>query len=303
MNCRDVRAVADSLVTEEWLTETNHEVLRHLDSCVTCRTEIDGRRRLRIALRTAFNRATDLQPSVAFTDRLRDQLRDASVHRHRRSTFPRWFALAAGLVLATALAAVVLNRSMAPVDALARDAIEDHQNCALKYRLVRTPMPLEEAAQRFDRAYRLLLSAPPDDISTPGGLVRVVDRHSCAYGARRFGHVVMQYRDRVVSLLVTAKDATGAELGGAIPQVIGRPMDGLSVVSVNGTHHAILLVGDVGGPELTQLSRVVSLPLVERVGSLVPDRRTPTVLPIPQPVRELAMRRDATPVPELRLVD
>ena len=34
-------------------------------------------------------------------------------------------------------------------------------------------MPLEEAARRFDSAYRLLLSAPPDDISTPEGLARV----------------------------------------------------------------------------------------------------------------------------------
>ena len=302
MNCRDVRAVADSFVTEEWLTETNHDVRRHLDSCVTCRTEFEARRRLRLALRTAFNRATDVQPPVGFADRLRDRLRDASVQRPRRLTFPRWFALAAGLILATALAAaVVLNRSMVAADALARDAIEGHRNCALKYRLVRTPVPLEEAAQRFDSAYRLLLSAPPDDISTPGGLVRVVDRHSCAQGAHRFGHVVMHYRDRIVSLLVTAKDgATDVESGDATPQVIGRPMDGLSVVSVNGTRHAILLVGDLGDTELTQLSRSVSLPLVERVGSLVPDPGTRTVLRMGQPVREFALRRDAAAVLDSR---
>jgi hypothetical protein len=47
----------------------------------------------------------------------------------------------------------------------------------------------------LDPNYRLLLSAPPDDISTPDGPVRVVERHSCAYGAHRFGHVILQYRD------------------------------------------------------------------------------------------------------------
>ena len=135
MNCRDVRAVADSFLTEEWLTETNHDVLQHLDGCVTCRTEIDARRRLRIALRSSFDRAAELQPPVGFADRLRDQLRDVSVPRHRRSTFPRWFALAAGVVVATSLAAVlVLNRTMAPADAMARDAIGGHRNCALKCR-------------------------------------------------------------------------------------------------------------------------------------------------------------------------
>jgi hypothetical protein len=76
------------------------------------------------------------------------------------------------------------------------------------------PVPLEEAAQRFDSAYRLLLSAPPDDISTPNGPANVVERHSCAYGARRFGHVILQYRGRVVSLLMTGNGgATGAAEG------------------------------------------------------------------------------------------
>jgi hypothetical protein len=136
-------------------------------------------------------------------------------------------------------------------------------------------VPLEEAARRFDSAYRLLLSAPPDDISTPGGPARVVDRHSCAYDGRRFGHVVLQYRGRVVSLLMTAnQEAAGAaEAADAIPHLIGRPMNGLSVVSVNGTHHAILLVSDLESMELTQLSRAVSVPLAQRLeGRLIPDR-------------------------------
>jgi hypothetical protein len=42
-------------------------------------------------------------------------------------------------------------------------------------------------------------------------------------------------------------------------------MNGLSVVSVNGTHHAILLVGDLSTAELAQLSRSVSMPLARRL--------------------------------------
>ena len=75
MNCRDVREVADSFLCQALLTETNHEILRHLDTCPSCRTEIDGRRRLRGALRTAFDRDPELQPPAEFADRLRDQLR------------------------------------------------------------------------------------------------------------------------------------------------------------------------------------------------------------------------------------
>jgi hypothetical protein len=298
MNCRDVREVADSFLCEELLTETNHEILWHLDTCPSCRTEVDARRRLRGALRTAFTRAPELRPAGEFTDRLRDQLRHASVHRHRSWTFSgRWLALAAGLVLAAGVsAAILLNRSPAPADALARDAIGDHRNCALKYRLVRTPVPLEEAAQRFDSAFRLLLSAPPDDISTPDGPVRVVERHSCAYGAHRFGHVILQYRGRVVSLLVTANDgATAAASAEAIPHVIGHPLDGLSVVSVNGSRHAVMLVSDLENNELTQLAGIVSLPLVQRLEDVTSDRTKPTAWLFASPVQELARDSDRRP--------
>jgi hypothetical protein len=247
------------------------------------------------ALRTAFNRAPELQPAGEFADRLRDRLRRASVPKHRSWTFSgRWLALAAGLVLAAGVTvAILLNGSPVQAEALAQDAIGDHRNCALKYRLVRTPVPLEEAAQRFDSAYRLLLGDPPDDISTPDGPIRVIERHACAYGAHRFGHVILQYRGRVVSLLVTANDqaTVAAESAVAVPHVIGRPKEGLSVVSVNGSRHAVMLVSDLETDELTQLAGIVSLPLVQRLGDVIPDRMKPTAGLFAQPVQELA--RDA----------
>lgn len=280
MNCRDVREVADSFLCDELLTETNHEILQHLDTCASCRTEIDARRTLRRALHGAFDRAPDLQPRPEFIDRLRGQLREAATHDHRSWRLSRpWFAIAAGLVLAAGLAAtVVITRSRpTPSDALAEDAVGDHRNCALKFRLVRMPIPLEEAALQFDSAFRLLLTAPPDDMSTPGGTARVVERHSCAYGARRFGHVVLQYQGHVVSLLVTANDGstTASESVDALPHLIGRPTNGLSVVSVNASRHAILLVSDLGSAELTQLSGAVSVPLAQRLAArLTADRDT-----------------------------
>jgi hypothetical protein len=193
-------------------------------------------------------------------------------------------------VLAVGVAGIFLMRKSAgPAERVARDAVGDHQNCALNYRLVKSPVPLEEAAQQFDSAYRLLLNAPPDNVSTPDGVARVTERHSCAYGARRFGHVIMEYRGRVVSLLMTANDGGTVAVGQeAIPHVIGRPVDGLSVVSVNGTRHAILLVSDLNPAELTRLSRAVSMPLARRlevglappamtIAGLLPPLRIPAV--------------------------
>jgi hypothetical protein len=274
MNCRDTREVADSFLCEELLTETNHEILRHLDTCPSCRTEIEARRRLRAALRAAFDRAPDLQPSAEFRNLLREQLRDVSVHSGRAwSRTRRWLALAAGVVFAVGVAGLVyMKQSSVRAEALAQDAIGDHQNCALKFRLVRMPVPLEQAAEQFDSAYRVLLTAPPAEIVTPDGPARVTERHSCAYGARRFGHIIMEYRGRVVSLLMTANDEDNIAQD-AIPHVIGRPIDGLSVMSVDGAHHSILLVGDLEGTELAQLSKVISVPLARQLQvSLRPPR-------------------------------
>jgi hypothetical protein len=271
MNCRDVREVADSFLCDELLTETNHEILQHLDTCASCRTDIDARRNLRRTLRDAFDRAPDLQPQPDFMDRLRGDLREAAAHKHRPWTMSRrWFAVAAGLVLAAGLGgALVMQRSTRPADVLAQAAIGDHQNCALKFRLAEKPIPLEEAAQQFDGAFRLLLTAPPDDVSTPDGAARVLERHSCVYAARRFGHVVLKYQGHVVSLLVTANEesAGAADVADAVPRVIGRPTTGLSVVSVNGSRHAVLLVSDLESAELTTLSRAVSLPLARRLAT------------------------------------
>jgi hypothetical protein len=119
----------------------------------------------------------------------------------------------------------------------------------------------------------------------------VTERHSCAYGARRFGHVIMEYRGRVVSLLMTANDGGAGNVGeDAIPHVIGRPMNGLSVVSVNGTHHALLLVSDLDSAELSQLSRAVSVPLARRLEvSLVPDRGSVASLQFKRPFQLLTL--------------
>jgi hypothetical protein len=215
----------------------------------------------------------------------------------------RWLAVAAGVMLAVGLTgAMFLTRSSlnGPIasDALAQDAVGDHRNCALNFRLVRAPIPLEDAAERFDSAYRLLLSAPPDDLPTPGGPAHVVERHSCAYGARRFGHVVMQYRGRVVSLLVTARDGLTrpADIDSAGPHLNGRPIDGLSVVAVHGPRHAILLVSDLERAELTELSNIVATPLARRLDASVRHPHgTLAALLFPSAGRRIDLNRIAFP--------
>jgi hypothetical protein len=71
MECRRFRDIADSYLAEELLVETNHEVLRHLETCPTCRAELAARRQARRVLRSAFARAEELQPAGDLRDRVK----------------------------------------------------------------------------------------------------------------------------------------------------------------------------------------------------------------------------------------
>jgi hypothetical protein len=152
MECWDVREVADSYVVDELLTETNHEILRHLETCPRCRADIAGRRALRVAVRRAFHRAPDLAPSAVFTTQLRATLQHAATTAKPRRGFrlSGWFALAATVLLAVTLGLAYRGREwVTATAALARAAVGDQRYCALKFRLAERPILLEDAAQRY----------------------------------------------------------------------------------------------------------------------------------------------------------
>jgi anti-sigma factor RsiW len=273
MECRDVREMADSFLSGELLTETNHEILRHLDACSVCRTDIASRRALRGSLKTAFDRSEALKSSAGFRSQLHGTLRSAAFRTapHGASRLRGWLALAAMALLTVGLAGAfwALHRTLA-TEAFAEAAVGDHRNCALEFHLAEKPISIEAAAQRFDAAFRILHNVPPDSLTTGAGPARVVERHSCVYDGRRFAHIVLQYRDTLVSLLVMRNDS-GAQI--AIPDEARlsrteRVVDSMSVVSLHATHHVIFLVGDVAQRDLAQLADAIAGPLVRQLAEV-----------------------------------
>ena len=267
MECRDVRELADSFLAEELLTETNHEILRHLETCPVCRADLAARRALRAGVRRAFEHASELDPSPEFTTQLRARLQHRAVHATagRGIRFRGWWALAATLLLAVALGLAYRSRDwmMAP-GTLARAAVGDHRNCALRFRLAEKPISLEEAAQRYGAAYRVLETLPPPDVISAVGPAHVLERHACVYGGHRFAHIVFEYRGARVSLLVTAAEgrAQPALPGDALPHVTsaGR-IDDTSVVSFHTIRHMVFFAGDVAQADLMKLADAVAEPL------------------------------------------
>ena len=81
MNCRDFREFMDSYLSDELLTETNHDIIRHVEECPDCRAEIEARRHVRARLRSSVRSAPDFQIASGFLRGLEDSLRAESGSR------------------------------------------------------------------------------------------------------------------------------------------------------------------------------------------------------------------------------
>jgi len=255
MDCRDVRELADSFLAGELLTETNHEILRHLDSCPPCRAGVAARRGWATAVRTAFDRSPDLQPRREFAAELRSILHRAADRTGGGAKVGRWWALAATVLLAAAVALLYRVQATSAL-AVARAAVGDHRNCALQFRLAEKPIALDEAARRYGRPYDILQRLPPVDIVTAAGVAHVIERHACVYQGRRFAHVVLEYRGERVSLMVTA-----AGRGVATAPATEARIDGMNVDRFGAGSTDVFVAGDVPSAALAALTDAIAGPL------------------------------------------
>jgi Putative zinc-finger len=252
MDCRRVRELADSYLSEQLLVETNHEVLAHLETCTACQSELTTRRVVRDRLRAAFASAEELQPRPGLASELAARLRPMPHTMSRRAVVKSWWAVAASVLLAAGGGLFVRDsRSRSRLLALARTAAGDHQNCAIKFALPERPIPLEEAGQRYGAPYVQLASF---DLPQFDQRVDTLDRHSCVYDGRRFGHIVLRYRGSIVSLLVTDGE------GPSGPQL---ETDGRSpaIASLPAGRFVAFVVSDLGDMDVLRIARLIADPL------------------------------------------
>lgn len=272
--CRHARELADAYLSDQLLVETTHEIANHLDGCPACQAEFETRRRLRTALKTAFAGAPDLQPRPEFAAALRARLvaevetprADAPVALpERRAAWRQWGAIAAGLVLVVGLGVTWLSPSQ--LAALARLAVGDHENCALTFRLAEQPITLEQAARDYDAAFRSLQAVVPVTSALPGGSLEVVDRHSCVWEGVRFAHLVLRYKETIVSVVV-ASDATA--MTSWIPWSrlehtprVASAVDGQQVASFRGARHTVFVVSSLPADDVQAVAQVMAAPVLQ----------------------------------------
>lgn len=247
MTCGELRAMAESYMAGALPVDTNHAVIAHLERCADCTAELEARVQLRQTLRNAFLLAPELAPRQAFLDRVRaSALHDVAPRGRRFFTLATWMAVAAGVALVLALGWQRLPFSRGGSDevlaALAAHAAGDHQNCAVHFALEQPPIPLEEAARRYDPIYAGLLGTVTTADTVTDGSTEILASHWCVFRGRPFAHVVVRHQGHVASLLLTPVDLGTPSLA---PAAVCPAGEGFQVACFEARGHAGFVVSDL----------------------------------------------------------
>jgi hypothetical protein len=154
----------------------------------------------------------------------------------------------------------------ATIAEISGDAAGDHRDCAISFRLLETPIPLEEAGLKYDRAYLNLSGVVSARLTQLSGDMQVVESHSCVFNGRRFAHVVLRNRGRLISLLVTDLRHPADSGKGAKQAVSDREhavmacsqFEGYQIACFETASHAIFVVSDMAEGENLAVARLLA---------------------------------------------
>jgi anti-sigma factor (TIGR02949 family) len=268
--CKRVTTYLDSYLSNELLVETNHEVLKHLESCDNCARALDDRARVRAQLKR-------IVLSQQAPEGLRDRIRTDVRGKHRASPFvsTSWIMAAAAIVvLAMGLGIFLQSRNAPSGSELSLDAevapgdfagqilkigFDGHVSCAVDHGMANKRFTPEQMSEELGPQYAGLV-----------GLVKtrmpqnydVVIGHRCQYQNREFLHLILRRKEEVVSLIVTRKSGETFPAGGsAAVKAAGVPIyesswHGLQVVGLETRDYLVFLVSNdsLSGHEQTVAS-------------------------------------------------
>lgn len=217
--CEKVRRYLNSYIDNELLVETNHEVLRHLESCPNCAAEFEEHSRLKARLKVAV--AGQSVPEELST-KIRDQVRHNAIRPASTTYWSRWGAVAAALILVSLGAWMIrgrwtrgdiysdgptqdafIQRISQTVSTVLGVGLRDHIHCAVLSGVPKKAPSLEQMTQDMGPTYQGLVplvkaAIPPD--------YRIVIGHQCDYGGRRFVHLTMSNGTNLMSLVIARKE-------------------------------------------------------------------------------------------------
>jgi anti-sigma factor RsiW len=266
-DCQNIREKLDLYLDNELLVETNQSVLDHLGFCSDCAAESERRIELRRLLKAALTLEDDDERNSEDLSRKRIQL---ALDRERRpwpTAKIRWALLAASLILALGLglaywrirktsnpsnpSAINLPASQPPVliAAVDRDAVENHQACALSY-----PSDWAFDQQRVARDLTPRFAPLIDAVGRKHAAYELVEGHICSYQQRKYAHLIFRGDGHLVSVFIE-NDVPGGKPKSSRPLEIDQAgYKAYQVASVDTGLHRIFVVSDLSSRENLSLA-------------------------------------------------
>lgn len=273
MKCLDFREIIDSYLCDELLTETNHEVLRHLEECANCRGVIESRRILRSKIKSAVINAPQFQMRDDFYNSLCIQLKQTSiaVKIEKKPLWSRntyWMAFAASLIFAVGLGFwflqpqsesnfttdVIQTKQNAQKISLADYAVGDHQNCAVSYNLSEEPVHIDLASAQYADLRQGVLNP----LQNSDRKYELLESHICKYNGHTFTHIVFRHQGKTVSVLLTDLQNYPALKNDEIAQIAAN---GYQIARFDVKNKAVFVVSDLSEQENTATATILENPL------------------------------------------
>jgi hypothetical protein len=207
--CKKIRTYLDSYINNELLVETNHEVLKHLESCQDCAASLDARLRVKRALQTAVKK--EVAP-LSLQYRIQREIRKTGATPSYN--WRTWMIAAAAMVVVAfgswGVFKAIQSRNAATKEAFIRQDVEvlnvglgDHMHCAIDRGFADKRFTDEEMSAKLGTEFYGLVALVKDKVQ---GRYEVVAGHRCKFKQREFIHLTLRNQDKVMSLVLTKKN-------------------------------------------------------------------------------------------------
>lgn len=263
--CQRIRRQLDAYLSNELLVETTGEVVKHLEGCEACSTELESRMRVREALRRAVEKQT---PPQRLSEAVRARLRKTQPGYFWHAPATWAVALAASVLVVIAGIAgqqwIRFMRSRQLVTSILTLGVSDHLYCAIKgHNYPEVAHPPDQLRQKLGPQYAGLLPLVEAKLS---GL-QVLEAHICSVpgSPRKYIHFIARGRGTIVSVILTRREGESlpavrflaAKTSGDI-DLYKATLEGTGVAGFETNDYFGFVVSGLGQDEMIELASALA---------------------------------------------
>lgn len=254
MNCKDFNEIADSYLSDELAVETNHEIFKHLDYCVSCRKLLAARRRIRESVSASMKKSHEFAMSPLLAARIKNDLRNQTTGEKKRAVWKIAAPVLAGLLIFASVGFLVLYNQNQATDLIqsnlidmAHKAIGDHRYCAMK------KIDYWKASAKSVSAEKPEFVKSLEDEKT-----HFISAHDCVFDGQSFTHYILRREEKIVSVLKISSEIdfpTNSKVNGSI---VCEREDGLQAARFQSGQSVIFVISDMSETENLSIARTLS---------------------------------------------